>query len=685
MSLAQKNEKSVPSSEESNLVIDPAKVADALQGADIWIMPQPKAVRINTSSFDLKKCKGIRVEGKASNIQDIIPDTSNLIKDASGIDLKKAKSRVYKDCIVLGVFPDGKLPSKFSKVISGDIKKLGVQGYALSVGSNGIYAASINQEGLHYAMKTISQIASDRDTLPGVYVEDWPSMEYRGVQYDISRGQAPTQESLKELTRVLSAAKMNTLELYIENMIKWKSNPEIAVPEAMSPQEARELFDYAAKNYIEIHPLSQVLGHMDKILGHPDYQHLTVPLPKEGIGDRPWSMTLDIRKPEAIEFITELLNETCDAFPGKFINVDITEIADYGFTMSGTKPEDLPELIFQYVLKLRDIVGKHNMRLMIAQAQLNSTGHLAGIGALIDKLPKDIVISSYYTAEFYGGWDKDFPQMHDLGIDFFAQPWIDSHGRIMPYTGHAKDFSDITVSRGVMHGSIGSTTCDWGDMGHYHLMGTTWYPFLYHGASAWTGAKLDREYFDQAYTRLMFGIKSDEVAKAIDLAGNINGQKMKTRNPAGEVVEYPYTGNLTLGHYYWEFFNDPFNDPFIATVVEPGVKSREIREPADKSVSMLEKALKQAKRNKPNIEELLFAAKNYQAMADKLQIRSNYLDKSYPQEKIKSEANNLITQYESLRNEFIRLWTAENKDNDAYRELLSRFDRTINACKEYIK
>ena len=60
------------------------------------------------------------------------------------------------------------------------------------------------------------------------------------------------------------------------------------------------------------------------------------------------------------------------------------------------------------------------------------------------------------------------------------------------------DFSDIEISRGLQYGAVGSTTCDWGDDGHYHLPAVTWFPFVYHAASAWTGATLDRDYFKQA-------------------------------------------------------------------------------------------------------------------------------------------------------------------------------------------
>ena len=130
--------------------------------------------------------------------------------------------------------------------------------------------------------------------LPGIVIRDWPSLKYRGGHEDISRGQVPTLDTLKRLTRVLAEGKANMLELYIEHLFKWKKYPDIAPPEAISPEEGHELFDYAAGYGIEVHPMLQVLGHSYGILNLPQYQHYRVsPCEKA-----PWVMTFDIRKPE---------------------------------------------------------------------------------------------------------------------------------------------------------------------------------------------------------------------------------------------------------------------------------------------------------------------------------------------------------------------------------------------------
>ena len=286
---------------------------------------------------------------------------------------------------------------------------------------------------------------------------------------------------------------------------------------------------------------------------------------------------------------------------------------------------------------------------MIAQCPLDAVGHLNGIGPVLDKLPKDIVVASYYTADFYGGWDKDFPRLQKKGIGLFAMPWINSHGHIMPYVDDAMRFSDQTVSRGLRFGAMGSVTTDWGDDGHYHLPGMTWYPFLYHCASAWTGAKLDRDYFNQAFSRLLFGTKDDRIARAILLAGNINGQPIKIRNAAGAVDDLPpYGANNRFGRYYFEFFADPFTDAKILEIAEPGQKGRDILRSANEAAKLLESAQKDATRNRDALDELLFAARNYQAMGKKLVMRDQYLDPKMPRSQVAAELVEVVKTYEGL-------------------------------------
>lgn len=655
------------------LETDHTKVAHVLANSDVWILPQPKSVSTSSERFDLRKCAGIRMVGCSDTRLSV--DFPVLLKEKCGIKLNVIKGQTSPGSIELVLCIKGRIPKNVKNVAASDVNALGDEGYFLHVSADGVIAAALSEIGLYHATRTIAQMATDRTWIPGIVIRDWPSLRYRGFQYDVSRGQMPKIESLERLAQITSEAKMNMYELYIEDQFKWTRYPDIAPPEAISAQDAKGLFDIAARYHMEVHPMMQTFGHFYIIGLKPPYRKFMVP---DG-------GTVDIRKPESVAFVLDLINEICDAFPGKFITVDITEINDTAFKESGTSQHDLTELTLQYAVKMRDELDKRGMRLIVAQGPLADEGTLAGLGSVVARLPKDIVIASYYTAEFYGSWEKDFPRLYNLGLDFFAQPWIDSHGHIMPYVGHAKQFSDVTVSRAVQQGGTGSVTTDWGDDGHYHLPGMTWYPILYHGACAWAGAKLDIEYFNKTIGKLIFGIKDDTVARAINLAGNINGKKLRLRNPAGGIDEPAYAGNSRFGRFYYEFFGDPFTDPTILALVEPGNLGRAILSSAKQAIALLEKAKSKAKRNNDVIDQLLFAAKNYEAMGQKFVVREHVLNKLIHKSQLADELLAVVTAYEELKTEFSRLWLNDCKDAGSFRGYLNRYGNTINSCRAKAK
>jgi len=655
------------------LQTDPASVAGLLREAGVWLLPQPKEAAVSQGTFNIVECKGIRIGGAASpSGAEVLSDLPRLLKERSGVELDMTLGEREAGCISFGVFPDGIPPAGFTGITAAELEAIGCQGYVLVIDIGGVTAAARETEGLYYAGRALAQIATDRTELPCLKVRDWPSLRYRGVQQDISRGQIPTMATFKRLVRVLAEAKINLLELYIQNTFKWEKHPGISPPEAVTPAEARALFDYAARFRMEVAPFLQVLGHSGGILRTSGYERFRV----RDVPEKPWTVTFDPRKGETVAFMNDLVRELCEALPGEFFNIDTNEIDVEGFNATGTKTEDLPRLVYEYVLKIRDVVRPHGKRLRSVQAQLDGVGHRNGFGFALDRIPSDVVLGMYYGT-MRGNWETDFPRLKEHNRAFFAQAWIASHSRLMPWVGYAADFSDNEIERGLEHGAIGSTTCDWGDAGNFHLTGQTWYPFLYHGASAWTGAKVDRAYFDEAFCRLLYGTKDDGVARAIRLAGNINGQDLMVHDESGRLVR----GHTT---HFWEFFNDPFTDKRITAIADPGAKGAEILEPADEAVLLLKEALTEATRNRDNIEQLLFGARCYQAMGRKLIVAGHYLDASYPRDELISELEDLISTYIELQSEFERLWLAEDRENDHLHNMVGRFSNTIIPCQQRI-
>ena len=185
-------------------------VASILAATDTWLLPQPKAVAITGGVFDLKKCKGIRLVGhRAEWLQTEFPV---LLQERCGVRLKTSTGKAGKGCISLVLCPPELPPSGLKSLSREDLSGLGEQGYCLRVDPSGVIAGATTELGLYYAARTLAQLANGRTGLPGMVIRDWPSLRYRGFQYDISRGQMPKLESLKRLAAVSAEAKMNMYE-----------------------------------------------------------------------------------------------------------------------------------------------------------------------------------------------------------------------------------------------------------------------------------------------------------------------------------------------------------------------------------------------------------------------------------------------------------------------------------------
>jgi hypothetical protein len=298
------------------------------------------------------------------------------------------------------------------------------------------------------------------------------------------------------------------------------------------------------------------------------------------------------------------------------------------------------------------------------------------MGPKLETLPKNIIVSSYYCAggPYAPAWERDFPRLQAHGTDFFAQAWIGSHLRLIPSPQHAADFSDKEVTRGLQYGALGSVSTDWGDDGHYHFVGQNWFTFLYHGACAWAGEGLDRDYFNEAYSRLIHGATDGNIARAFCLSGDISNQTIKTVQDDGTVTDAPST-------HFWEFFGDPFTHKSLTAMADPGAEGARILKQADDAVSLLQAAQTTATRNKDNLEQMLYGARNYQALGHKLMALAHYRDATYDRAAVATELESVAAEYETQKADFQRMWIAEDKQNAGFQVHLDRFDWTIASCR----
>ena len=198
------------------------------------------------------------------------------IKEISGINLIIEKDEAIdrggeKTLRVLTIAGILALRSIFNKVKPLPAK-FGNEGYTVEVDDRVVLTAK-GSAGLFYGVQTLKQLIYKKGKevfIKGIKILDWPAFKYRGIMLDISRGQVPKINSLKEMIVKYSSLKINLLNLYTEHTFKFKKHPLIGKNAGgYSARDINEIDEFAKKHFVELAGSFQSFGHQAHILNIP--------------------------------------------------------------------------------------------------------------------------------------------------------------------------------------------------------------------------------------------------------------------------------------------------------------------------------------------------------------------------------------------------------------------------------
>ncbi|MCL5096127.1 MAG: beta-N-acetylhexosaminidase, partial [Candidatus Omnitrophica bacterium] len=123
------------------------------------------------------------------------------------------------------------------------------EGYALEVRPNEVVCAAREPAGLLYGLQTLCQlIRANRqgDALPCLGIRDWPSLRWRSLQDDMTRGPSSTLDTLKFEASLGAYLKMNLMTYYMEYQFAFNKHPQIGPTNgSLSAEELSALVAYA--------------------------------------------------------------------------------------------------------------------------------------------------------------------------------------------------------------------------------------------------------------------------------------------------------------------------------------------------------------------------------------------------------------------------------------------------------
>lgn len=179
---------------------------------------------------------------------------------------------------------------------------------------------------MFYGCQTLEQLLEDaRDfhvPIPACKITDSPALSYRAVHMDVKHHLDHMNYYYECIDR-LARYKINAVIFEFEDKLRYRRQPIVGAPQAISIEEMAALTKYARERHIEISPLVQGLGHATFILKHQQYA------PLRELPDNRWAFCpLD---EGTYEVLFDLYRDAIEATPGsKYLHVGGDEIGNIG-------------------------------------------------------------------------------------------------------------------------------------------------------------------------------------------------------------------------------------------------------------------------------------------------------------------------------------------------------------------
>ncbi|MGD0162946.1 MAG: beta-N-acetylhexosaminidase [Candidatus Sulfotelmatobacter sp.] len=456
------------------------------------LIPEPKEVQLHDGSFRVRPTTRILVEFGHQAEDRIAAETlAEEIHDQSGLTVNitgsKEKTRQVRSTIVLARLQDRSVKDFLeAKGLKAD--SIGDQGYLLFSDKSHLIVAANTGQGLFYGVQTLRQLLRKDDgklVCPAVAIRDWPSMEWRGVQDDISRGPIPTEDFMKRQIRTLAAYKVNMFALYMEHVFDFASQPLVAPKEAaLTPQEIKALVDYAQDRYVTILPEQQTFGHLHHMLKYEIYAD---------VAERPHGHVLTPTKEQSYVIIKAMYADLVPLFPGPFLHVggDETFELGHGQTAARVAEVGLGRVYLEHMQKVSAILQPYHKQLMF-------WGDIAlKYPQLLDILPKDM-IAVPWDYDPRPSFESIIKPYRDAGLRVIVAPGANNWSQIWPNLDASFENIRSFVRDGQKLGAMGMLNTTWNDDGE-SLYGMAWPALVFGAAAGWQAGESNIDAFKNAY------------------------------------------------------------------------------------------------------------------------------------------------------------------------------------------
>jgi hexosaminidase len=595
-----------------------AQVNDSARA--LKVLPAPKEVRMGEGRIVIKPSTAILISNAedrtaAEMLQTEIHDRTSM---KLSIESVTAAPKTAGN-ISLGRLADRGLRSylesqgvKVDELGSGDLEK---QGYVIRVTDSGVIVAGGSAQGLFYGVQTLRQLLRaeggasassaalasrvrvpaphEQLAIPALTIRDWPSMEWRGVSDDISRGPIPTLDYLKKQIRTLAEYKINLLGFNMEHVFDFQTQSLVSPKgAALTPVQIKELADYAGKYYITLLPEQQAFGHLHQFLKYEIYSDLA---------ETPHGHVLTPTNPKTYDFIRQVYCEVVPLFPGPFFHIGSDETAELGRgqTKGLADQQGIGRVYLEHLQKVFEIMKPYHKELMF-------WGDIAvKYPELLSILPKDM-IAVPWDYDPKPNYESIITPYTNAGLRVVVAPGAGDWRVIWPDLESA--FVNIRnfVRDGQKHQALGALNTTWNDDGE-SLVDMTWPGLVFGAAASWQAGESSIDDFKTSYDWAFY---RNEDSTFADVIANL---------------DRPHTllAGVKLDNASHElFWTDPFSVAGANTAAMALPVTHELRLSAEHAAQSLTANRAKARIHADTLDDMLLAAWHLDTLGLKIQFTS---------------------------------------------------------------
>ena len=635
------------------------------QSPNVQIIPEPKQLTIGEGSFSLgRDARVVLADSKSTEDRFAAQDFIDDVKATTGVALSMGKAQSRRD-ILIGRIDLLPIAQALKRNGAKPPTTLNEEGYVILANPDHVIVAGNTVMGTFYGLQTLKQLVRGEGAsafIPSVKIIDWPTMRWRGVSDDISRGPVPTVDYIKRQIRTEAFFKMNMHSFYMEHTFRSEANPLIG-PEggSLTPAEIKELVTYARNYHVELVPEQQTFGHLHKALRLEKYADLA---------ETPYGDVLSPQQQATYKLIADWYKELNELFPGQFFHIGEDETFELGEGQSRAEAQakGVGAVYFEHLNRIRDLLKPYNRRLMFwGDIALHHPD-------LIGSIPKDMIVMNWQYGARDDFWSSIKP-FQDAGLQQFVCPGAQTWNQVFPNTEAAAKNIVNFVRDGQKAGAIGMMNTTWDDDGE-SLFEMAWYPIALGAAASWQEGALDRAKFDRNFDWTFYRSEGNTFISVISTLGSV-----------GQTI----SAGATTDELFW-------SDPFTATSLnyartnEDKIKQMRLNvEAAEESLLRNEKL---ARRNRSTLDAMKLAAKRFDHLGRRYEVMKKFSDQYWDAylnlgDRVKARKlryysgaiyNNLREMAEELsilKEDYRRQWLVENRPY-WLDSVLARYDQMIS-------